>query len=165
MKDKLKGLVIGITIGSMLTGVTAYAASGTSIKAVIQKVNLIVDGKKQTITKAITYNNTTYVPVRTLSNAVSKDISLRGDNLYVGKQPAIKVTQDKAASLVYSKIKKDADKYKLHFMEEGTEGSRYLIRAYENMTTHIATFGWYYVDMYSGVVYKWDLATDELIKL
>ncbi|AWP29151.1 hypothetical protein B9D94_22160 [Paenibacillus sp. Cedars] len=68
-------------------------------------------------------------------------------------------------SLVYSKIKKDADKYKLHFMEEGTEGSRYLIRAYENMTTHIATFGWYYVDMYSGVVYKWDLATDELIKL
>ncbi|AWP29150.1 stalk domain-containing protein [Paenibacillus sp. Cedars] len=97
MKDKLKGLVIGITIGSMLTGVTAYAASGTSIKAVIQKVNLIVDGKKQTITKAITYNNTTYVPVRTLSNAVSKDISLRGDNLYVGKQPAIKVTQDKAA--------------------------------------------------------------------
>lgn len=165
MKDKLKGLMIGITIGSMLTGVSAYAASGTSIKAVMQKVNLFVDGKKQTTTNAITYNNTTYVPVRTMSGALSKNVSLKGDNLYVGKQPAIKVTQDKASSLVYSKIKKDADKYKLHFMEEGTEGSHYVIRAYEDFPTHIATFGWYYVDMYTGIVYKWDLVKDELIKL
>ncbi|WP_408892260.1 hypothetical protein [Paenibacillus taichungensis] len=43
MRDKVKGLLIGITIGSMLTGVTAYAASGTPIKALLQKVNIYVD--------------------------------------------------------------------------------------------------------------------------
>lgn len=165
MKDKVKGLIIGITIGSMLTGVSAYAANGINIKAVLQKVNLFVDGKKQTTTYAITYKNTTYVPVQTMSNALSKDVSLKGDNLYVGKQPAIKVTQDRAVKLVYSKIKKDADKYKLHFMEEGTEGTFYIVRAFEDMPTHIATYGWYYVDMYTGVVYEWDLAKDELRKL
>ncbi|WP_179132258.1 MULTISPECIES: hypothetical protein [Paenibacillus] len=43
LKDKVKGLIIGITIGSMLTGVSAYAAGGTKIKGFLQKVNIYVD--------------------------------------------------------------------------------------------------------------------------
>ena len=90
MKDKLKGLVIGILIGSTITGATAFAASGTTIKAVIQKVNIYVDGTKKTIANAITYQNTTYVPVRSMSNALGENVALRDNNLYIGKIPKLK---------------------------------------------------------------------------
>ncbi|NMO97126.1 stalk domain-containing protein [Paenibacillus lemnae] len=165
MKDKVKGIVIGLILGTMLTGVTAYSASSTNIKAVLNKVNLYVDGVKKSTANTITYKNTTYVPVRAMSNALNKDVSLKGDNLFIGKQPNVKVTQDKAFDLVYTKIKKESDKYKLHYMDEGVDGSYYIVRAFENMPTHIATYGWYYVDMYTGVVYEWDLVENELIKL
>ncbi|MGV2887183.1 hypothetical protein [Paenibacillus taichungensis] len=165
MKDKLKGLVIGILIGSTITGATAFAATTTPIKAAIQKVSLYVDGTKKSTTDVITYKNTTYIPVRSMSNAMGEKVSLKGDNLYIGKQPTAKVSLDKAFDLVYSKIKKDADKYKLHFMEDGTSEGRYVIRAYEDFPDHIATYGWYHVDMQNGAVYWYDLVNDKMIKL
>lgn len=166
MKDKLKGLLIGITVGLMLTGASAYATSGVSIKAVMQKVHLYVDGKKQTTTNVITYKNTTYFPVRTMSKALNKEVSLKWDNLYVGKLPTIKVTPEQAADLVYAKIKKAADKYDLHFIaNDDAEDGRYLVEAYEDMTDHITSYGWYYVDMYTGIVYEWNLVTGDLKQL
>lgn len=165
MKDKVKGLIIGITIGSMLTGVSAYAAGGTTIKGLLQKANIYVDGSKKVTTDTITYNNTTYVPVRSISNAIGEKVSLNNGNLFIGKQPTAKVNQDNASKFVYNKIKKDADKYNLHFMDEGTDGGYYVVRAFEDMPTHIATYGWYYVDMLTGDVYNWDLASNDLTKL
>ncbi|WP_337034817.1 stalk domain-containing protein [Paenibacillus illinoisensis] len=165
MKDKLKGLVIGILIGSTITGATAFAANTTPIKAVIQKINLYVDGNKKATANAITYNNTTYVPVRSMGKAIGEKVSLKGENLYIGKQPTVKVSLDDAFDLVYNKIKKDADKYKLSFMEDGTASGKYVIRVFENYPDHIATYGWYQVDMYSGAVYYYDLVNDKYIKL
>ncbi|RPK31779.1 stalk domain-containing protein [Paenibacillus xylanexedens] len=165
MKDKLKGLVIGILIGSTITGATAFAATTTPIKAVIQKVSLYVDGTKKSITDAITYKNTTYVPVRSMSNAIGEKVSLKGDNLYIGKQPKAKVSLDDAFDLVYKKIKKDVDKYSLSMMEDGESEGKYVIRVFEDFPDHIATYGWYYVDMNTGAVYWYDLANDNMVKL
>lgn len=165
MKDKLKGLVVGILIGSTITGATAFAATTTPIKAVIQKVTLYVDGTKKSTTDAITYKNTTYVPVRSMSNAIGEKVSLKGDNLYIGKQPVVKVGLDDAFELVYKKIKKDVDKYNLSMMEDGESEGRYVIRVFENLPDHIATYGWYYVDMNTGAVYWYNLAYDRMVKL
>ncbi|MCZ1268130.1 MULTISPECIES: hypothetical protein [Paenibacillus] len=73
--------------------------------------------------------------------------------------------EDNASKFVYNKIKKDADKYNLHFMDEGTDGGYNVVRAFEDMPTHIATYGWYYVDMLTGEVYNWDFASNDLTKL
>lgn len=160
MKDKLKGLVFGIVIGSMLTGATAFAASGTTnIKVAIQKLGIYVDGTKKSSADAIIYKGTTYVPARSVSNAMGKEIGLVNGGLYIGKQPAVKITEDNAFELVYHKIKKDADKYSLHFMSEGLDGTRYSIRAFEDFPDHIATYGFYYVDMYTGKVTMMDIVT------
>ncbi|GAB6989549.1 stalk domain-containing protein [Paenibacillus pini] len=161
MKDKIKGLVLGITIGTMLTGTAAFAANGTSIKAVIQKMNIYVDGSKKINTDAISYKGTTYVPVRAIGNSIGKQVGLQGDNLYIGKQPTVKVTQDRAIDLVYKKIKKDADKYKLRFMIDGEENNKYTVWAYEQMSDHTATYGWYYVNKNTGKVTKMDIASGE----
>ncbi|MBX4152393.1 stalk domain-containing protein [Paenibacillus lautus] len=154
MKDKVKGLIIGITIGSMLTGVSAYAASGTSIKAVMQKVNLYVDGKKQTTTSAITYKNTTYVPVRTMSNAVSKDVSLKGDNLYVGKQPTVKqITENEALSFVVDYFKKtEKVKFKVIYMMDSQDDNYYYVGAYEDFPERVLIYKWYKVHKVTGTV-------------
>lgn len=168
MKDKLKGLVIGILIGSTITGATAFAATNsTPIKAAIQKLNLYVDGTKKSNVNAITYNNTTYVPARSVSQAFNQAISIKGDNLYIGKQPKFIVNEDNAYKYVYSKIKKDADKYKLGMMDEGysDDGKYFVIRVYEDHPEHIVTWGFYYVELTNGAVYKYDIAEDELVKL
>ncbi|WP_167433895.1 stalk domain-containing protein [Paenibacillus silvae] len=166
MKDKLKGLVIGILIGSTITGATTFAATNsTPIKAVIQKLNLYVDGTKKSSVNAITYNNTTYVPVRSMSNAIGSNVSLKGDKLYIGKPPKVNVSLDDAFDLVYKKIKKEVDKYSLSMMEDGESDGRYVIRVFENLPDHIATYGWYHVDKNTGAVYWYDLANDKMVKL
>ncbi|MFS0855242.1 hypothetical protein [Paenibacillus taichungensis] len=167
MKDKIKGLVVGILIGSTITGATAFAANTAPIKAVIQKVSLYVDGTKKSTTDAITCKNTTYVPVRSMSNAIGEKVSLKGDNLYIGKQPKFVVNEDNAYKYVYSKIKKDVDKYKLGMMDEGysEDGKYFVIRVYEDHPTHIVTWGFYYVELTNGAVYKYDIPEDKLVKL
>lgn len=165
MKDKLKGLIVGIVIGTMLTGATAVASGGTSIKALLQKVNIYVDGAKKTSTDSITYKGTTYVPVRAIGNSMSKQVGLYGSNLYIGKQPAIKITEDQAIDLVYKKIKKDADKYHLHFMIDSDDNNKYTVQVFEDMQDHIATYGWYYVNKTTGKVTKMDIVSGEEVDL
>ncbi|MGM1044780.1 MAG: stalk domain-containing protein [Bacillota bacterium] len=165
MKDKLKGLLIGITIGSMLTGVSAYAASGVSVKAIIQKVNLYVDGSKKTTTNALIYKGTTYVSARSVSDSIGKQVSLQGSNLYIGKQPVVKISEDRAFELLYNKIKKDVDKYSLKIMLEVGGGNEYAFRVYEDHEEYIVTFGFYYVNKTTGKVSKMDTTTGEIKNL
>lgn len=157
MKDKLKGLVIGILIGSTITGATAFAASGTSINAVIKKVNLYVDGTKKTTANAITYKNTTYVPVRTMSNAIGENVALRDDNLYIGKIPKLTITEKEAVKLVKNKYGYNSSKLIVEVDNE--EDNQYLVHVYEIVIDdektgegHTATYGWYYVDKSSGKI-------------
>lgn len=164
MKDKVKGLIIGIAIGSMLTGVTAFAANGTAIKAVMQKMNIYIDGTKKSNSDVINYKGATYVPIRAVGSAIGKQVGLHEGNLYIGKQPDIKITEKDAINLLYKKIKKDADKYKLHFMVDNNEGDRYVIRVYEDFSDHIATYGWFYVYKNTGKVTKNDIVSGEEVE-
>lgn len=41
----------------------------------------------------------------------------------------------------------------------------YVIHAYENMEDHVATIGWYYVNVNTGESFEWDLINDKLIPL
>lgn len=52
MNDKLKGLLVGLTIGMMITGATAMAASGTSVNAVVKKFDVFLEGTKRTLPMA-----------------------------------------------------------------------------------------------------------------
>ncbi|WP_339169000.1 hypothetical protein NSQ55_21350 [Paenibacillus sp. FSL H7-0943] len=55
MNDKLKGLLVGLTIGSLLTGETAFAANGVNINVVAKKLSIFVDGTKKTTTDGFIY--------------------------------------------------------------------------------------------------------------
>ncbi|PYE51518.1 hypothetical protein HUB98_05835 [Paenibacillus barcinonensis] len=157
MKDKLKGLVIGILIGSTITGATAFAASGTSVKAVIQKINLYVDGTKKTTANVITYNNTTYVPVRSMSSALGQNVALRDNNLYIGKIPKLNITEKEAVKLVKNKYGYNSS-YLIVEVDNEVD-NQYVVHVYEIVIDdektgegHTATYGWYYVDKSSGKI-------------
>lgn len=162
MRDKLKGLVIGIIIGSMLTGVSAYAASGTSIKAVMKKINIYVDGSRKKSANALIYNGTTYAPVRSISDAIGKQVSLQGSDLYIGKQPIVKISEERAFELLYNKIKEEVDKYSLNIMFELGGGNEYIFQVYEDHEDYIVTYGYYYVNRTTGKISKMDMETGEI---
>ncbi|BBH24310.1 hypothetical protein Back11_56550 [Paenibacillus baekrokdamisoli] len=166
MNDKIKGLIVGITIGFLLTASTAFASNSTSIKAVIHKINIYVDGTKKTNTDAITYKGSVYVPIRILGNSIGKQVGLNGENIYIGKQPVTQITDDKAIKIVYNKIKKEADKYHLHFMiESDATSNKITVHAFEDFPDHIATYGWYYVDRTTGKTTKMDMLTGDEVNL
>jgi len=154
MKEKLKVLITGIVIGSMLTGATAFAASGTTnIKVVIQKLGIFVDGSKKATADAIIYKDTTYLPARTVSNAIGKEIGLVNGGIYIGKQPAIKITEDKAVDLVFDKFDKTENvKFKVIFMMDGQDDKNYYIGAYEDFPERVLIYKRYVVNKYTGVV-------------
>jgi foldase protein PrsA len=75
MKDKVKGLIIGLSIGSLIAGSAAYA-SATQIEVVFKNIKYMFDGveKKSTQGQGFVYNNTTYVPLRFVSEALGKKV-------------------------------------------------------------------------------------------
>lgn len=153
MKDKVKGLVLGIAIGTMLTGATAFAASETNIKAAIQKLGIYVDGTKKASADAIIYKGTTYVPARSVSNAIGKEIGLVNGGLYIGKQPAIKITEEKAVDLVIDKFDKtEKVNFKVIFMMDSQDDTNYYIGAYEDFPERILIYKRYVVNKKSGSV-------------
>ncbi|GGF76720.1 hypothetical protein GCM10010912_22300 [Paenibacillus albidus] len=156
MNDKVKGLVVGLTIGSLLTGATAFAASGMNINVVVKKLSIFVDETKKTSADGFIYKGTTYVPVKSVGATFGKQVGLYGDSLYIGKQPAVKITEVQAIQLVRNKygIKASSD----YFVEvDHSEGNNYVVHVYEvimddETTGHTATYGWYYVDKSTGKI-------------
>ena len=55
------------------------------------------------------------------------------------------------------------------FMVDGTDehdGEQiYVVRAYNDMDTHIATLHWLYVGMETGRLWEWDIASDQVIEI
>ncbi|GIP25815.1 hypothetical protein J23TS9_09450 [Paenibacillus sp. J23TS9] len=153
MKDKVKGLVLGIAIGTMLTGATAFAASETNIKVAIQKLGIYVDGTKKASADAIIYRGTTYVPARSVSNAIGKEIGLVNGGLYIGKQPVIKITEEKAVDLVIDKFdKSEKVNFKVIFMMDSQDDTNYYIGAYEDFPERILIYKRYVVNKNNGTV-------------
>ncbi|MFD0681604.1 MULTISPECIES: peptidylprolyl isomerase [unclassified Paenibacillus] len=88
MNDKFKGLVLGLSIGVMMTGSIAYA-SGTQIEVYFKNIKYMFDGQqKKPADDSFIYNGTTYVPLRFVSEALGKEVTWDGDNetIYVGRK-------------------------------------------------------------------------------
>ncbi|KAF6576390.1 hypothetical protein JDW19_03350 [Paenibacillus polymyxa] len=164
MNDKLKGLLVGLTIGMMITGATAMAASGTSVNAVVKKFDVFLEGTKKNTADGLIYNGNTYISVKDIGIAESRQISLIDNKLYLGKQQKM-ITENQALHILSDKIKKDAVKYNLNLMVEGLEGTKYCIRVYEDFPDHIATYGFYYVDKHTSKVTKYDIAQDKEVEI
>lgn len=148
---------MGILIGSTITGATAFAATGTPIKAVIQKISLYVDGTEKSTANAITYNNTTYVPVRSIGKAIGENVTLRGYDLYIGKVPKLNITESQAVKMV--KEKYGFTTYPQIVEVDYIEGNNYVVHAYDIAIVdkktgegHTMTYGWYYVNKDTGKI-------------
>lgn len=75
MKTKVKYLVIGLLFGIIITSVSPVLADTfmQKIDVVLNTVNVQIEGNKLD-TDTILYNNTTYLPMRKVAEAVGKDI-------------------------------------------------------------------------------------------
>lgn len=78
----MKKMIIGLTIG-MLIGSSAVAVAATSpkVQATLVKYNIMVDGqKKNTSSKQLSYNGTTYIPLREAGSLFGYQASFDGPN-------------------------------------------------------------------------------------
>lgn len=97
MREKLKGLVAGLLIGTTVAGGSVWAATGMrSIDVMFDNIKIYMNGELvepkdangQTV-EPFVYNGTTYLPVRAVSNAIGKDVSWDGVEkvVYLGAKP------------------------------------------------------------------------------
>jgi cyclophilin family peptidyl-prolyl cis-trans isomerase len=89
MKDKLKGLIIGVGIGVLISSSVVYASGGTQIEVYFNNLKFMFDGVEQTSAKGkgFIYEGTTYVPLRFMSENLGKQVSFNGktQTIWVGK--------------------------------------------------------------------------------
>ncbi|WP_239613550.1 peptidylprolyl isomerase [Cohnella mopanensis] len=76
MRDKLKGLAVGLLIGSLVTGSMAYAASSKTISVILQDLKFKIDGtdKPSASTTGFIYKDALYVPVNSVAGALGKPV-------------------------------------------------------------------------------------------
>lgn len=92
MKDKMKGLLLGVTIGMAVSGSAVYAASGTQIEVYFRSLKYMFDGVQKAPSanqgQGFIYNGTTYVPLRFVSEALGKEVSWdkQTSTIWVGRK-------------------------------------------------------------------------------
>ncbi|WP_127836921.1 CDK-activating kinase assembly factor MAT1 [Clostridium prolinivorans] len=74
------------------------------------------------------------------------------------------ITPEKAVEIVKGCVKNSTSqiKYAYDHIQDRDNQSYYVIQVYENMEDHVATIGWYYVNVNTGEAYEWDLINDKL---
>ncbi len=88
MKNRIQGLVIGIIIGSLATGGVVFAKQGTelvervynNIKITLNGAEIIPKDANENIVEPFIIDGTTYLPVRTVGNAIGLDVDWNGEN-------------------------------------------------------------------------------------
>jgi foldase protein PrsA len=90
MKDKLKGILVGLTIGTLISGTAAYAG-GTQIEVAFGALKYMFDGveKAPAEGKGFIYEGTTYVPLRFVSESLGKPVEWDEVNqtIWIGDNP------------------------------------------------------------------------------
>ena len=88
----------------------------------------------------------------------------KGEAIQNAELRSTEVTIDKALEKVWNIVPNKATNTGIFLdREEVRDGVKYfVIHVYDNMSTHVATRGWYYVNSVDGRVYEWDLAADKL---
>ena len=97
MKEKLKGIAIGLLMGVLLTGGISYAASRSeTIDVFYDNIKIFIDGEELDPrdgdgekVEPFIYNGTTYLPVRAVGQAVGKSVDWDGVEkvVYLGAKP------------------------------------------------------------------------------
>lgn len=108
MKDKLKGMIIGMSVGVMLSGSIAFADSA-QIDVVMKKLKFMFDGKEivqPDDQQNIVYDGTTYVPIRFLSEALGKDVNWDPENetIWIGKYDKAVVATYKGGTVTWGEL-------------------------------------------------------------
>ncbi|WP_150266432.1 NPCBM/NEW2 domain-containing protein [Paenibacillus tepidiphilus] len=80
MKDKAKGLVFGIVIGTMITGTSAFAATGTKLNVMLENVKFMFNGVHKQTTQTIIYNGQLYAPVKNIAQGLGEGFTYDGAN-------------------------------------------------------------------------------------
>jgi foldase protein PrsA len=112
MKDKLKGLIIGILIGVLLSGSIAYAG-GVSAEVLLKRFKIMVNGvEKQPKEHTLLYNNRVYIPIRFVGELMGESVKWDGKTgtIWIGGKGGLEIVatyQDKEV------LKKQLDSYLL----------------------------------------------------
>lgn len=88
LKDKLKGLVLGVLIGSLVTGATAFAGTSNKIDVVMENVKYMFDGVHKSTTQSIVYKGNLYIPAKTVAQGMGETFTYDGKNktAWIGKK-------------------------------------------------------------------------------
>jgi foldase protein PrsA len=101
MKDKIKGLVVGLSLGSLIAGSIAYA-SASQIDVVFKNLKYMFDGveKKSSQGQGFIYNNKTYVPLRFVGEALGKEVKWdeKNQTIWIGGKKAVPAASKPADS-------------------------------------------------------------------
>lgn len=107
MKDKMKGLLIGMTIGTMLSG-TAALAAGTHIEVAFRNLKYMFDGAEKVPAgeKGFIYEGSTYVPIRFVSEALGKPVEWdeATETIWIGNNPTKMIAVYQGGSVTKSQL-------------------------------------------------------------
>lgn len=78
MKEKVKGLVAGVLIGTMIAGGTTYAATNVKLDVVMENVKLMFGGVHKETAKTIIYNGQLYVPAKSMAQGMGESFAYDG---------------------------------------------------------------------------------------
>ncbi|MFB9330077.1 stalk domain-containing protein [Paenibacillus aurantiacus] len=90
MKDKVKGLVAGLLIGTVVTGATAYAAGGKMIEVFYNVKDIKINKVSKTPTEQpFVLNGTTFVPLRFVAESLGEEVKWdsKTATVWIGEQP------------------------------------------------------------------------------
>jgi hypothetical protein len=162
MKDKLKGIILGLTIGTLFTGSVIYADYGSQQMVWTKTINFFMNGERKLTDDILVVNGVSYVPLKTAAKVAN--VPLTADfnhyNIYLGSVPTNKgITAVQAIQNVKSTYGSRIPKgYRVELDNIDQDGN-YSIHVYEVVIDdkktgegHTATYNWYTVDKYTGAI-------------
>lgn len=87
LKEKLKGFVCGVIVTILCIGVVFAQGTWKTINVLENDITVMVNGKKLEKENFL-YNDTTYLPLRAVVEAVGKEVSYNADTntAYIGEE-------------------------------------------------------------------------------
>lgn len=150
-----------------------WGRRGTDV-IVLQIGNTLVtinDEVKQMDVAPFIYSGRTMVPAAFIALALGEnvewDAASRTVYIGAGSSKAFFTEQEAIYRVRYVADLPDSVKYLVDSTERRNGIDFYIVKAYEEIydgggLSHTSTIGWYYVDMYTGDVFEWDMSDDSL---
>lgn len=117
------------------------------------------------------YSGRTMVPAAFIALALGENVDWDAVNRIVyigsGSSTAFFTEQEAIYRVIYVAGLPDSVQYLVDSTERRDGSDYYIIKAYEVIDdggglSHTSTVGWYYVDMYTGDVFEWDMSDDSI---